>query len=190
MKKCWRSILVMIVVLTLLGGCSVVGKTGVSKKETEWFQGQWISTSTPKFVLGITEDKILVTHAMLGKVETTEVSTRYERQDDLIGLVLEGDSLKELFPKMFDNGDIEDGRGIIMRDNAFEKKTGRESLLLTISYSYGDGTDEMEPLAINFIRAKKKSSESNSQDDLPENRETSSDIKENRKLRTHIHEIR
>ncbi|MBM7712857.1 hypothetical protein [Enterococcus xiangfangensis] len=183
MRKCWKSLLIMMVILLFFGGCSLVGKTDVSKKEAEWFQGQWVSTTTPKFVLGITEDRVLVTHAMLGKVETTEVSPNYEKQDDLIGLVLDGDSLKELFPKMFQNGDIENGKGIFTRDNSFEKKTGRESLLLTIIYSYGDGTEEEEPLSINFIRRdNEKSEESDTRDNLTESEESSSDKKENRKL--------
>lgn len=97
MRKIWYSML-LTTVLILMSGCSVSGSSRVSEKETEWFQGQWISTTTPKFVLGVSEDEVLITHAMLGKVETTKAKASYDKQDELVTLILEENALRELLP--------------------------------------------------------------------------------------------
>lgn len=159
MRKIWYSML-LTTVLILMSGCSVSGSSRVSEKETEWFQGQWISTTTPKFVLGVSEDEVLITHAMLGKVETTKAKASYDKQDELVTLILEENALRELLPSMFENIDKGDAKGILMKDNAFEEKTNRESLLLTVSYPSSDVTDEKDFLTVNFVRANKEKEES------------------------------
>lgn len=133
--------------------------SNINEEDAYWYYGQWVAATTPKFVLELNEDEVLITHAMNGEVETTSTEAVYKAVENNVNLLLDDSAIKELLPHLFEDGEFTSAKGVLMKDEQFEENTGRESILLAINIYYPDGTVYEEPISINFTRYEDDSDE-------------------------------
>ncbi|GMA47660.1 hypothetical protein [Tetragenococcus muriaticus] len=140
----------------------------INEEDIEWYYGQWIATTTPKFVLDVNENEVLITHAMNGEgeVETTSTEAIYKGVEDKVNILLDDSAIKELLPHLFEDGEFTSAKGVLMKDDEFEENTGRESILLAINVYYPDGTAYEEPISFNFTRYEDDSDEEEEKEEL------------------------
>ncbi|WP_038025730.1 hypothetical protein [Tetragenococcus muriaticus] len=164
------------VVMLIISGCDAQ-QTSFNTKEDEeisnineedvnWYYGQWIAATNPKFILGVDEDEVLITHAMNGEVETTSTEAVYKEVEGNVNLLLDDSAIKELLPYLFEDGEVASAKGVLIKDEQFKENTGRDSILLTFNTYHPDGTAYEEPISINFTRYEDNSDEEEEKEEL------------------------
>jgi len=178
MKKVfWVTLtMLMMVVIVVISGCDF-RQTNSNKKEEEeisdinkeditWYYGEWMSATTPRFILSADEDEVVITHAMNGEIETTRTEAIYKGVDGDVNVLLDNNAIKELFPHLFEDGEVANAKGLLMKDGKFKENTGRDSILLSFNMYDPDGNVYDEPININFTRYEDDSYEEEKEEEL------------------------
>jgi len=137
------------------------------KKEMEWYTGQWISSSSPHFVMKIDSNDVMITQAMTGDIETTETTAKYNESDENnIIFLLEDKEVRELFPHLFENEGFASAKGFIARTDVLKDLLGQEAMAidenritLAVSPKYDDGSSPEKALTFDFNRYEDDDSE-------------------------------
>lgn len=175
MKKVFWMILTMLMMI-VISGCDFRQTNSNTKEEKEisdineeditWYYGEWMSATTPRFILDADEDEVLITHAMNGEIETTCTEAIYKGVDGDVNVLLDDNAIKELFPHLFEDGEVDRAEGLLMKDGKFKENTGRDSILLSFNMYDADGNVYDEPININFTRYDDDSDEEEKEKEL------------------------